>query len=106
MELPMSTSLVEEMIVQVLTDEELKKLLEETGFIINVDYPTKDVKVHRISCPRVNPDKPGGAKPSSKTLNKTGKFWYSENHNEILQKAKEVANTRKFKVALCIICNP
>jgi len=94
------------MIVQVFTDEGLKKLLKETGFILNVDYPTKDVKVHRTGCPYANPDNPRGVKPSSKALNRTGEFWYSKNRHEILQKAEEVANTRKFNVTFCAICNP
>jgi hypothetical protein len=94
------------MLIQITTDEKLRKLLRETGFLLNVDYPTRDVKVHRTSCSYADPDNPVGVKPSSKTLNKTGEFWYSENRKEILQKAEELANIRKFNMTFCAICNP
>ncbi len=94
------------MLIQVATDEKLKKLLGEGGFILNVDYPTRDTKLHRISCPHANPDNPVGIHPSSKTLNKTGEFWYSENRDEILQKARDLTSIMKSHLTCCVRCNP
>jgi hypothetical protein len=94
------------MAIQIFTDEELKKFLSESGFILNVDYLTRDVKLHRIKCQYVNPDSARGMKPSSKTSNQTGEFWYSKNRTELVQKADEFRRKRKFGFALCSECNP
>jgi hypothetical protein len=94
------------MLIQITTDEKLKKLLRETGFVLNVDYPTRDAKLHRTYCSHANPDNPTGIQPSRKTLNKTGEFWYSEDREEILQKAEELAGIGKLNVTFCAKCNP
>jgi hypothetical protein len=96
----------EKMAVQVSTDKELKNLHRKKGFILNVDYLTKDVVVHRTSCPHVNPDNPKGIRPSSKTLNKTGEFWYCNSREDTLQKVGELGRTTKLKLRLCAVCKP
>jgi len=96
----------EMMAIQVSTNEELKNLLGKTGFILSVDYATKDATVHRTGCPHVNPDSPKGIHPSYKTSNKTGEFWYSDHREGTLQKVKEIERTRKLKLRFCAVCNP
>jgi hypothetical protein len=94
------------MLIQITTDEKLKKLFSESGFILNVDYPTRDVKLHRTKCQYANPDNARGMKPSSKASNQTGEFWYSKNRTELVQKADEFRRKRKFRFAFCSECNP
>ena len=94
------------MLTEITRDEQLKKLLSTTGCLVNVDYPTKDVKLHRIDCKYCNPSSSVGVKPSSKRLNNTGEFWYSNNRNEANSKAEEVASKRGYNYSLCAICNP
>jgi hypothetical protein len=94
------------MTVQIFTDEELKKLLRETGFVLNVDYPTKDIIVHRTSCKHVNPVNPNGIRPSSKSSNNTGEFWYSNSREDILRKVREISQARRLKLRFCRVCDP
>jgi ribosomal protein L40E len=94
-------------LIEVLDDEHLKKkLFSNSGFLVNVDYPTKDVKLHRIHCRHCNPENPVAVKPSSKRQNKTGEFWYSDNRQEANSKATEIATKRGYKYAVCAHCNP
>ncbi len=67
------------MLIEVTNDQQLRKLLSTSGFLVNVDYPTKYVTLHMISCRYCDPKSSVGVKPSSKRLNNTGEFWYSEN---------------------------
>jgi hypothetical protein len=94
------------MAVQVNTDKQLKKLLGKRGFILKVDYPTKDAIVHRTSCPNVNPDNPKGIHPSIKTSTKTGEFWYSDSREETLKKVREIVRTKKLRLRFCAVCCP
>lgn len=94
------------MLTEISNDEKLKKLLPVTGFLVNVDYPTKDVKLHRIDCKYCDPSSSVGVKPSSKRLNKTGEFWYSDNRDEANSKAEEIASKKGYSYSLCAICNP
>ena len=77
------------MLIEVTSDQQLEKLLSTSGFLVNVDYPTKDVTLHMISCRYCDPSSPVGVKPSSKRLNNTGEFWYSDNPFEANSKAKK-----------------
>jgi hypothetical protein len=94
------------LLTEITTDEHLEKLLPTTGFLVNVDYPTRDVKLHKIHCKYCNPSSSIGVKPSSKRLNKTGEFWYSNNRNEANSKAEEISSKRGYNYSLCAICNP
>ena len=95
-----------ELLTEISNDEQLKKLLSATGFLVNVDYPTKDVKLHRIDCKYFDPSSSIGVKPTSKRLSNTGEFWYSDNRNEANSKAEEVAGKRGYYYSLCVVCNP
>jgi len=94
------------LLIEVTTDEQLIALLASPGFLLNVDYPTRDVKLHSIRCKYCDPRRRIGVKPSSKNLNKTGEFWYSYNRSEVNSKAIEIAETREYKYHLCTLCNP
>ena len=37
------------MLTEVINDDQLEKLLWTSGFLVNVDYPTKDVKFCELS---------------------------------------------------------
>ena len=84
------------MLIEVTSDQQLEKLLSTSGFLVNVDYPTKDVKLHMISCKYCDPSSIVGVKPSGKRLNNTGEFWYSDNPFEANSKAKEIAVKRGY----------
>ena len=94
------------MLTEIISDEQLEKLLSAKGFLVNVDYPTRDVKLHGIHCKYCNPSSSIGVKPSSKRLNNTGEFWYSNNRNEAISKAEEISSKRGYNYSLCANCNP
>ena len=94
------------MLKEITTNEQLDKLLSAKGFLVNIDHPTKDVKLHRINCKFCDPKSPVGVKPSSKRQNNTGGFWYSDNRNEADAKAEEVAAGRGYNYSFCGVCNP
>jgi len=94
------------LLTEIIGDEQLAKLLLTKGFLVNVDHPTKDVKLHKISCKFCDPRNPKGVKPSSKTQNKTGEFWYSDNRNEANSKAQQIATKKRYNYSLCANCNP
>lgn len=92
--------------IEIVNDEQLITLLSSPGFLVNVDYPTRDVKLHRICCKYCDPRRRIGVKPSSKSLNKTGEFWFSAHYKEAVSKATEIAETKGYKYQLCPLCNP
>jgi hypothetical protein len=94
------------LLTKIISDDQLKKLLSTSGFLVNIDYPTRDVKLHRIYCKYCNPGLSIGVKPSSKVLNKTGEFWYSKKRDEADSKAEEIARGKGYKYSLCAVCNP
>jgi len=95
-----------ELLKEITTDEELERLLHTKGFLVNVDYPTKDVKLHKINCRFCDPKNPKGVKPSSKKLNNTGEFWHSTDREETDSKAEEIAAKKGFNYSLCRTCKP
>jgi hypothetical protein len=94
------------LLTEIISDDQLKKLLSTSGFLVNIDYPTRDAKLHRIDCKYCNPGLSIGVKPSSKILNKTGEFWYSEKRDEADSKAEEIACRKGYKYSLCAVCHP
>ncbi len=94
------------MLIEVASDEQLIALLSTTGFLVNVDYPTKKVKLHKINCRYCDPQNPFGVKPSNKRLKETGEFWFSDNRNETHSKAEEIASKRGYTYSFCPICKP
>jgi len=94
------------LLIEVFNDEQLKELILNRGFLLNVDYPTRDVKLHKITCSNCNPKSSIGVKPSSKRQNKTGEFWYSVNRQEAISKAIEISKKRGYRYSFCLKCKP
>ena len=94
------------MLIEISGDGELKRLLGiEYGFLLNVDYPTNVVTVHRIDCRFCDPESEVGIKPSSKKINECGEFWFSNIRKQIFSKADEF-DAKGYTVNLCKVCNP
>jgi hypothetical protein len=93
-------------LIEVFDDEHLKKLLSDSGFLLNIDYPTENIKLHRITCMHCNPDNSLAVKPSSKRRNRTGEIWYSEKREEADSKAIEVSKKRGYRYSFCHRCKP
>jgi hypothetical protein len=94
------------LLIEVFDNEHLKKLISDRGFLLNIDYPTKNVKLHRITCMHCNPDNPLSVEPSSKRKNKTGEIWYSDERQEANSKAMEVSKKRGYRYSFCLRCKP
>ena len=92
--------------MQIISNERLAQLLSTDGFLVNVDYPTKDVKLHKIDCNYCDPASSVGVKPSSKRINKTGEFWFSDIRKEANLKAREIAELKGYTYRICQVCNP
>jgi hypothetical protein len=92
--------------IQVFSDDELRKLLKETGYILNIDFPTRTATIHETACQHADPDAPSGVKPSRKVKKKTGEFWYSKSQDELLQKMEESPTVRRYRIIHCAVCNP
>jgi hypothetical protein len=94
------------LLIEVFDDEDLKKLITNGGFLLNFDYPIKNVKLHRITCRHCNPDNSVAVKPSSRRQNKSGEFWYSDNRQEAISKAIKISKRRGHRYSLCLRCKP
>jgi hypothetical protein len=97
---------IDRLLIEVFDDEHLKKLLSDSGFLLNIDYPTRNVKLHRITCMHCNPDNSVAVKPSTKRENKTGEIWFSDKRKEANSKAIEISEKRGFRYSFCLTCKP
>ena len=93
------------MLTEILTDEQLIKLYTEGGYLVAVDYPKNEIKLHTIDCMLADPISSVGVKPSKARADKTGEFWYSEKRSEAVSKAEEIAENRGYTYLVCPICN-
>ena len=94
------------MLIEITGDEEMKRLLGiDNGFLLNVDFPTTLLTIHRINCKFCDPESDLGEKPSKKIQNKSGEFWFSDKYNQIFSKAEEFT-AKGFNLSLCKLCNP
>ena len=94
------------MLIEITGDGELKRLLGiEYGFLLNVDYPTKIVRVHKIGCRFCDPESAVGMKPSSKKENESGEFWFSNTSKQIFEKAEEFT-AKGYTSTYCKVCKP
>jgi hypothetical protein len=94
------------LLIEVFDDEHLKSLISNGGLLLNIDYPTRNVKLHRIRCIHCNPDNHVAVKPSSKRRNKTGEVWVSDKREEAVSKAIEVSKKRGYRYSFCLTCQP
>jgi hypothetical protein len=94
------------LLTEIVSDEQLTKLYTTPGYLVAVDYPKKEVKLHTIDCMLADPLGTVGAKPSKARSDKTGEFWYSESFEEANSKAEKIAYKCGYNYSLCPICNP
>ena len=93
------------MLTEIVSDEQLINLYTEDGYLVAVDYPKSEVKLHTIDCMLADPISSVGVKPSKVKENKTGEFWYSKNRSEANLKAAEIAKNKGCTYIVCPICN-
>jgi len=93
------------LLTEILTDDQLIKLYTTPGYLLAVDYPKKEVKLHTVDCMLADPISSVGVKPSKARENKTGEFWFSNSRYEANSKAKEIAENNGYTYTVCPICN-
>jgi hypothetical protein len=76
------------LLTEIISDDQLKKLPSTSGFLVNIDYPTRDVKLHRIDCKYCNPGLSIGIKPSARYLTKPENSGIQKNAIKLIQKQK------------------
>ena len=92
------------MLIEIISDKQLIDLYTTSGFLIAVEYPKKEVKLHTVDCMLADPISSVGVKPSKARENNTGEFWFSENRAEAISKAEQIAE-KEYKYIVCPICN-
>lgn len=93
------------MLTEIVSDEQLINLYTKNGYLVVVDYPKNEVKLHTIDCMLADPISSVGVKPSKAKENKTGEFWYVENRSEAKSKGEEIAKKKDYTFMVCPICN-
>lgn len=93
------------MLTEITSDKQLIELYTKGGFLIAVDYPKNQLKLHTIDCMLADPISSVGVKPSKSKASKTGEFWYSKDRSEAILKAKEIARKKGYTYSVCPICD-
>jgi hypothetical protein len=93
------------MLTEIVTDKQLIDLYTTPGYLVAVDYPKKEVKLHTIECMLADPISSVGVKPSKARENNTGEFWVSESRDEAVSKAQEIAKNKGYTYTVCRICD-
>ena len=93
------------MLTEIVDDDQLIKLYNEGGYLVAVDYPKNEIKLHTIDCMLADPISTVGVKPSKAKANKTGEFWYTKERDEANSKAEEIAKNKGYTYIVCPICN-
>jgi hypothetical protein len=88
-----------------MNDDQLIKLYTKGGYLIAVDYPKNEIKLHIIDCMLADPISSIGLKPTKSRENKTGEFWYSKERSEANLKGEEIAKNKGYNYIICPICN-
>ena len=86
------------MLTEIVSDDQLIKFYTEGGYLVAVDYPKNEVKLHTVDCMLADPISSVGVKPTKATKTKTGEFWYSKERSEADAKAKEIAEQKNSAV--------
>jgi hypothetical protein len=92
-------------LTEIVTDDQLIKLYTEGGYLVAVDYPKNEVKLHTIDCMLADPISRIGVKPSKSKANNTGEFWYSKDLDEAKSKGEEIAKNKGYTFIVCPICD-
>jgi hypothetical protein len=93
------------MLTEIVTDQQLIDLYTTPGYLVAVDYPKKEVKLHTIDCMLADPISSVGVKPSKARENNTGEFWVSESRDEAVSKAEKIAKNKGYTYTVCRICD-
>ena len=95
------------MLIEITGDVELKRLIGiDSGFLLDANYPLNLVTIHMINCKLCNPENNANVSPSNKRQSKIGEIWYSDKHQTIYSKAKEISEKRGCIISSCKACNP
>jgi hypothetical protein len=90
---------------QIETDEQLIELYTKGGFLVAVNYPKNEIKLHTIDCMLADPISTVGVKPTKSIETNTGEFWYSKERSEANKKAEKIAKENNYTYMICRICN-
>ena len=93
------------LLIQIETDEQLIEMYTKGGFLVAVNYPKNEIKLHTIDCMLADPISTVGVKPTKSKETNTGEFWYSKERSEANEKAEEIDKQRNFTYMICRICN-
>ena len=93
------------MLTEIVSDEQLIKLYTTQGYLVAVDYPKNEIKLHTVDCMLADPISSVGVKPSKARESKSGEFWFSESREEANSKAEEIAAKTGYSFTVCPICN-
>ena len=93
------------MLVEITNDKQLIDLYTEGGYLVAVNFPKEEIKLHTVDCMLADPISSVGVKPTKARESKTGEFWYSKERDEINSKAEEIAKEKSYRYIICPICN-
>jgi hypothetical protein len=93
------------LLTEILTDQQLIDLYTTDGYLVAVDYPKNEVKLHTVDCMLADPISSIGVKPTKSRENNSGEFWFSENKEEANKKAEQIAKNKNYTYIVCPICN-
>ena len=93
------------MLTEIMTDKQLIDLYTSNGYIVYVDYPKNEVKLHTVDCMLADPISKVGIKPSKARENNTGEVWFSDSCEEVIVKGKEIAEEKGYTYVVCPICD-
>ncbi|MBT8171838.1 hypothetical protein KJN74_03085 [Candidatus Bathyarchaeota archaeon] len=90
---------------EIISDEQLIELYTKGGYLVAVDYPKKEIKLHTIDCMLADPISSVGVKPTKAKKTNNGEFWYSTERNEASLKAEEITKKNSYTFIICPICD-
>lgn len=93
------------MLTEIVTDKQLIDLYTSNGFLVAVDYPKKEARLHTVDCMLADPISRIGVKPSKALESGSGEFWFSDSREEVIAKGKEIAKNKDYKFIVCPICD-
>jgi len=78
----------------------LRALLKAGGFVINLDYPTKTVELHKAQCKIYDEQKIVDIDLDRKTQ----EMWFSGKYRDACLKAVEIAVEKDYRYSPCSTC--
>jgi len=93
------------MLTEIMTDKQLIDLYTSNGYLVYVDYPKNEVKLHTVDCMLADPISKVGIKPSKARENNTGEVWFSDSREEVIVKGNEIAEEKGYTYVVCPICD-